>query len=221
MTSLGGAQLHIDQANAPRAPGLAIWDLVSLSTGPAVAYGLSRFAYALLLPPMRADLGLSYAEAGGINTANNAGYFVGALLALFFVTRAKAKLVFVWGLVATGVLLIATALFHSFVGILIVRFAGGIPAAMALVAGGTLASHAGGDDKLRSALALNVYYCGGGLGIVLSALAAVPILSGGAYASWPLAWVILGVTTIVLSVPAALSARKVVIKAQATRTDWK
>jgi hypothetical protein len=33
----------------------------------------------LLLPPMRADLGWTYVEAGALNTANGAGYIVGAL----------------------------------------------------------------------------------------------------------------------------------------------
>ena len=49
--------------------------------GPVIALGLARFAYALLLPAMRADLGWSYADAGAINTANAAGYLAGALLA--------------------------------------------------------------------------------------------------------------------------------------------
>ena len=49
--------------------------------GPAVALGFGRFAYALLLPPMRADLGWSFAQAGALNTANAAGYLIGALVA--------------------------------------------------------------------------------------------------------------------------------------------
>jgi uncharacterized membrane protein len=42
----------------------------ALSMGAAVSLGITRFAYGLLLPPMRADLGWSYALAGGMNTAN-------------------------------------------------------------------------------------------------------------------------------------------------------
>src|ERR1700744_3019639 len=55
--------------------------VAGLAMGPAVGLGLGRFAYALLLPAMRADLGWSYAQAGTINTANAAGYLIGALLA--------------------------------------------------------------------------------------------------------------------------------------------
>jgi len=53
--------------------------VLGLAMGPAVALGLGRFAYALLLPAMRADLGWSYAVAGAMNTANAIGYLIGAL----------------------------------------------------------------------------------------------------------------------------------------------
>jgi hypothetical protein len=42
---------------------------LGLSTGAAVALGFSRFAYGLLLPSMRADLGWTYVESGALNTA--------------------------------------------------------------------------------------------------------------------------------------------------------
>jgi hypothetical protein len=35
-----------------------------LALGPALGLGIARFAYGLLLPPMKADLGISYAQAG-------------------------------------------------------------------------------------------------------------------------------------------------------------
>jgi len=39
---------------------------LGLAAGPVVALGFTRFAYALLLPAMRADLDWSFATAGGI-----------------------------------------------------------------------------------------------------------------------------------------------------------
>ena len=60
---------------------------VGLSTGAAVALGFSRFAYGLLLPAMRADLGWSYVQAGGLNTAIGAGYILGALVAAWTAKR--------------------------------------------------------------------------------------------------------------------------------------
>jgi len=49
------------------------WVTLGLALGPAVSNGFSRFAYGLVLPAMRDDLGWSYTEAGGINTANALG----------------------------------------------------------------------------------------------------------------------------------------------------
>ena len=46
---------------------------LALALGAAVSLGLARFSYALLLPPMRAELGWSYLTAGAMNTVNAAG----------------------------------------------------------------------------------------------------------------------------------------------------
>ena len=76
-----------------------VFTALGLSTGAAVALGFSRFAYALLLPPMRADLGWTYVEAGALNTANGAGYIVGALVAAWAARRwgtARAFLAGFW-----------------------------------------------------------------------------------------------------------------------------
>src|ERR1700761_961960 len=67
--------------HAPVADLTPAWVIVGLAMGPAVALGLGRFAYALLLPPMRADLGWNFAQAGALNTANAAGYLIGAIVA--------------------------------------------------------------------------------------------------------------------------------------------
>src|SRR3984957_12864378 len=80
--------------------------VAGLAMGPAVGLGLGRFAYALLLPAMRADLGWNYAQAGAINTANAAGYLIGALLAAPIAARIGDKRAFFVGLLlATGSLL--------------------------------------------------------------------------------------------------------------------
>ena len=59
-------------------PTLAV--AAALALAAAVSLGLARFSYALLLPPMRSDLGWSYFTAGAMNTVNAAGYLAGALL---------------------------------------------------------------------------------------------------------------------------------------------
>jgi hypothetical protein len=57
------------------------FDRRSLGSRGAVArarrfHAFARFAYALILPAMRADLDLTYSQAGSLNTANAVGYLV-------------------------------------------------------------------------------------------------------------------------------------------------
>ena len=63
----------------------------ALALGAALSLGLARFAYALLLPAMRADLGWSYFTAGAMNTVNAAGYLLGALLLPRWMARGGAR----------------------------------------------------------------------------------------------------------------------------------
>src|SRR5512144_708717 len=54
---------------------------LALASGPVVALGFTRFAYALLLPATHEVIHWSYAQAGGMNTANALGYIIGAATA--------------------------------------------------------------------------------------------------------------------------------------------
>ena len=61
----------------------------ALSLGSAIALGLARFAYALLFPSMKPDLGWSFAQAGAMNTANALG--LSARRAGFSASRAAGR----------------------------------------------------------------------------------------------------------------------------------
>ncbi|GEM_PF-1702857 len=74
--------------------------VVRLSMATAISIGFSRFAYALLLPPMRDAFGWSYAEAGALNTANATGYIFGAALVPLAVERWGAARTYRIGLLA-------------------------------------------------------------------------------------------------------------------------
>ena len=90
-----------------RPGGVAI--AVGLALGPAAALGLARFAYALLLPSMRTNLGWSFSAAGAMSTANAVGYLAGALLGAAAARRAGARRSFLAGLTVTVLALAATA----------------------------------------------------------------------------------------------------------------
>src|SRR6185369_808277 len=74
--------------------------IAALSLAPAVSNAFARFAYALLLPAMRADLGLSYSQAGALNSANALGYLAGALFTARYVSRYGNRNLLCAGLIA-------------------------------------------------------------------------------------------------------------------------
>ena len=89
---------------APSAPSTLLV-AAALALGPAVSLGLARFSYALLLPPMRDDLGWSYLTAGAMNTVNAAGYLLGALAVPRLLARVDARRVLLGGSAAAALFL--------------------------------------------------------------------------------------------------------------------
>ena len=112
----------------------------ALALGAAVSLGLARFSYALLLPAMRADLGWSYFLGGAMNTANAAGYLVGALATPRALTRLSARALLVGGCATTALLLAAHAMVLNANALLALRLATGIASAAVFVAGGLMAA---------------------------------------------------------------------------------
>jgi predicted MFS family arabinose efflux permease len=155
-----------------------------------VGLGLGRFAYALLLPSMRLDLGWSYAEAGVINTANAVGYLIGALLAAPVAARIGGKRAFLLGLLATTASLFATGASRNYPTLAALRAVAGAAGALSLITGGALAAALGGSDgRGRPVLALGLYFAGAGFGMVVSAFT-VPVAVG--VAGWRIGWLVLG-----------------------------
>src|SRR5512143_4215120 len=109
--------------------GRPSWVLAALSLGPAVATSFARFAYALILPAMRAELNLSYSQAGSLNTANALGYLVGALLCTRYVPRLGNRRLFSFGLVVTVLALLGAGLAKGFGEQMILRAVAGTSSA--------------------------------------------------------------------------------------------
>lgn len=179
----------------------------ALGLNAAVAVGLSRFAYALVLPAMQESFAWSYVEAGALNASNAAGYLFGALAAARVMARFGAVATFVVGAMATGLAVFGTAFTEDFALLLILRFAPGVAGALSFVAGGVLATQVASGLGDRAAAGIGLFYTGPGVGIVVSGVVVPPLLSDGA-AAWPLAWIGLGAASLVLSCLAALAARQ-------------
>ncbi len=177
---------------------------LALALATTVSLGLARFSYALLLPPMRADLGWSYLTSGAMNTVNAAGYLAGALLTGRWLARHSVRAVLVVACAATGATLVAHGLVASDAALYGFRFLTGGASAVALIAGALLAArlaHGAARGGPSAGLVVGIYYGGTGIGIGASALvAAVFAAEAGAAslrASWQDAWIGVGVAALV------------------------
>src|SRR6202023_2545713 len=113
--------------------------------------GIGRFAYALVLPDMRDQLGWSYSTAGFMNTINAAGYLAGALVASKLIKRFGLSAAVRGRTMACLVSLALCALSGNFIVLSFARLLAGLGAAAAFVGGaalaGTLAPSPGGRAK--------------------------------------------------------------------------
>ena len=190
-------------------PAQALRLALALSLGAAVSLGITRFSYGLLLPPMRADLGWSYTLAGGMNTANAAGYLLGALMTPALMRRFGPLRLLVGGAVWASLFMAASGFFTSAPALLAQRFLAGVASAWVFVAGGLLAARLGTLQPERAGLLLGLYYGGTGFGITLSALLVPPVLqaAAGQAHGWAWAWWALALACVAATVLLASAAR--------------
>ncbi|GAB4266790.1 MAG: YbfB/YjiJ family MFS transporter [Pararhodobacter sp.] len=183
--------------------------LTGLSLGVLVTNGFARFAYGLILPAMRNDLGWSYAQAGWLNTANAMGYILGALATMQLLRRVGPNRLFMLGFVCTVLAIGATGLFPALWWQSLWRFLTGISGALSFSTAGALAARLWAEDPRRNALAIAMLFgSGGGSAIVLVGAVLPLMLDAWGDAAWPWAWVITGGLS-VLCLPLGLWAARV------------
>lgn len=178
--------------------------LLVLALGPAVAQGLGRFGYGLLLPEMRTGLSWSYTQAGFVNTVNALGYLGGALIASRVLARMDHRRAFLVAMAVIGASLLATSVATDFWLLCGLRLVTGIAGAIVFVAGGTLLAGMDEHGTSRRGFHLAVYYSGVGFGLLLVGLVLPPLLS---FAAWPWGWAALGALAFPLLVVAARYSR--------------
>lgn len=187
--------------------GLGIAFLLSLGT--VVSNSFARFAYALMLPAMRNDLGWNWSQAGWLNTANAFGYLAGALLARALVDRVGNRALFIAGMPATALALLATGLVDDLLALSALRAIAGVAGAMVFVCGGALAGNVFPDDPRRATLAITVFFGGSGAGLVLCGAGIPLLLERGGDAAWPQAWLAMGAASLAMTVAAIAAARAI------------
>lgn len=186
---------------------------LALSLGAAVALGLSRFSYGLLLPPMRADLGWSYLLAGSMNTFNALGYFLGALATPALMRRLGVWRLLMAGCVLASLFMLMSGLASDTTALFLQRVCAGVASAFIFIAGGVLAARLGAMHSQRAGFYIGLYYGGTGFGIALSALL-VPAALGaahdhGAAHAWQWPWLALGIACLLATAVMAAPARAI------------
>lgn len=187
--------------------------LAGLALGVTVTNGFARFAYGLLLPSMKTEMGWNYAQAGWLNTANALGYITGAVLTMIMIRRLSPSLLFALGIVTTTIALLATGLNPAIWWQTLWRILAGVFGAMSFSTAGALTAGLFPGDARRNALAIAVLFgSGGGLGIVLAG-ATLPLMLdhfGSAY--WTLGWIVIGVASLLFMPLSLWSAKQLYFK---------
>jgi predicted MFS family arabinose efflux permease len=177
-----------------------------LALGPALGLGIARFAYGLLLPPMRDDLGWSYSQAGWINTINAIGYIVGAMTAASVTQRLGAARTYGLGAFLTVAAVLALGFTDSFTTLSLLRLLSGVSGAFIFVAGGTMAANLAANHTERRGVIVGLFYAGAGFGIAISGLIVPYWIQIFGITGWRTAWLLLGATGLVFAAAGYLAA---------------
>jgi predicted MFS family arabinose efflux permease len=171
--------------------------LLGLALGVSVSNAFGRFAYGLILPAMKSSLSWNYTQAGWLNTANSLGYVAGSILTLILIRHISPSRLFAIGTVATAVCLLATGFNETLLFQTLCRTAVGLCGALSFVAGGVLAASLFQESPGKNALAIALYFGGGGgLGIALCGATLPAMLDVFGPQSWDWAWIGVGLVAL-------------------------
>ena len=134
-----------------------------------VAHGLTFTAIPLLLPLIRADLGISFTQAGMLPAVATLSYALGQIPAGFLADRFGSRRPFFIGLFGWSALSLGFGLIHIFWLALVCQFVAGAFRALMFAPG--LALLASWFPPQRRATAMSLYMVGGFAGSIVLALA--------------------------------------------------
>jgi MFS family permease len=171
--------------------------LTGLALGLTVTNGFARFAYGLILPAMKSEMGWNYAQAGWLNTANALGYIIGAILTMILIRNVSPARLFAFGLITTTLALLATGLNANMSWQTLWRILAGVFGAMSFSTAGALTAMLFPNEPKKNALAIAILFgSGGGLGIVLAGASLPLMLEKLGPSAWSTAWILLGIISL-------------------------
>lgn len=171
----------------------------------AGSLGFGRFGYSMILPSMKAGLGLGHEQTGIIASANMLGYVLAALGAGMLASRKGPRVVMAVALLWTGLTMAATALAGGLASLVVLRFLTGIGSAGGNISIMGLASS--WFSKKRRGMACGFLVGGSGVAIAVTGWV-VPLINGAfPEQGWRYSWAVLGILILAIGVLAALFIR--------------
>jgi predicted MFS family arabinose efflux permease len=166
----------------------------------AVAIGIGRFVYTPILPPMMEALRFGNAAAGLIASANFVGYLGGAMLAAWPGLGGSRRAWLLGSLLVSTATTTAMGLTVSLPAFLLLRCAGGIASAFALVFASTMVLERLAEQRRVALSAL--HFAGVGNGIAVSAVLVAALV----YAAqpWQMLWLASGALSLAATLAVAL-----------------
>jgi sugar phosphate permease len=164
---------------------------IILAVGTLVVFGslgLARFGYTMLLPAMQGGLGLNNTQAGGLATANLAGYLILSVLGGALAVRFGPRVVISFGLTVAGVGMLLTGLAGSFTSAMAWRALTGVGSGASNVP--VMAMLAGWFVPRRRGLAAGIGVTGSSLALILLGPLVPHLLARYGENGWRLCWFI-------------------------------
>lgn len=202
----GPAQMSLvdrPSALARRADVLLMVALAVMANGASL--GLARFGYTLVLPPMQAALGASYAAMGAIATANFMGHLIAAPLAGAMAVRWGTRRILVIALALVGGATLGTATAASPLAAAAWQALAGLGTGASVVGAYAMAQR--WLPAERQGLATGLVAGGAGWGMFLAGLL-VPFVLANDAANWRAGWIALGVPALALAATVAAVGRE-------------
>lgn len=159
--------------------------------------GLARFAYGMLLPSMRAGLGLAYDQMGFISTGNFSGYLLSVALAPLAIRHFRPRATIVFGLLLIAACMFGISRADTFAKVLILYTLIGCGSGFANIPAMVLVAH--WFRRQRRGRAAGAMIMGNGSAIVFAGYV-VPILTemhGGN--GWRSGWLMIGLISLAIA----------------------
>jgi MFS family permease len=152
--------------------------------------GLARFAYALLLPGMRAGLALGYDQMGFVSTGNFSGYLLSVLLAPTVIRLFRPRKTVVFGLALIAVCMLLISRCDNYLALLVLYSVIGVGTGFSNIPVMVLVSH--WFRRQRRGRAAGAMSIGNGVAMMFSGLL-IPQLTGYfPQEGWRYGWLVLG-----------------------------